>query len=274
MSELTKIAKIDGWMTKEVATIQNLLPATSPITAEAFITRAVDYCQKNTYLLDKCGPGAIISQLLVCAKLGLEPDGVLGSAHLVPYGSKCQLIVGYRGYIDLARRTGAIKKIEAHVVRSADHFEYEYGTEEKLIHAPQSTDEDEIIAAYAIATLADGIKQFEVMDIEELLKIKAGSSGAKRADSPWNIHFGEMCRKTVVRRLMKYLPLSPEIALAHRAEDQPETITPATVTPESEIIDTDGTFTDLEPPTQTDEILADHEARKAEREAAQKEGFF
>ena len=188
-----------------------------------------------------------------CAQLGLEPGGALGHAYLIPFdkrqkingrwetvSTEAQLIIGYRGMIDLARRSGQILSISARTVHVNDKFSYSYGLEETLEHSPCETgDRGELTHVYAVARLKDGGVQFEVMsraDVEKVRALsKAGSSG------PWVDHFDEMAKKTVIRRLFKYLPVSIELQKAvvmdERAEAGLSQDNAAVITGEYSVVD-------------------------------------
>jgi recombination protein RecT len=190
------------------------------------LIRAALLAMSRQPLLLQCTQNSIIQSMMVAAQLGLETDGVLGSAYLVPFRNKAgeyeaQLIPGYRGLIDLARRSGQIKRIEARVVKEKDKFEFHYGLEPILRHVPSfPEDGGNIIAAYAVAELIDGAVQVEVMSKAEIDCIRARS---KAKDSgPWVSDYGEMARKTAVRRLIKYLPLSVELARAIEIDNRIE----------------------------------------------------
>ncbi len=178
-------------------------------------------------LLLQCTPMSLIQSMMAAAQLGLEPDGVLGSAYLVPYRNnktgqfEAQLIPGYRGLIDLARRSGQINRIEAHVVRQKDDFDFAFGLEMRLSHRPHFPDDaGDIIGAYALAELKDGSIQVEVMSKADIDAIKARSKA--KDNGPWVTDYAEMARKTVVRRLIKYLPLSVELANAVELDNRAE----------------------------------------------------
>ncbi len=172
-----------------------------------------------TPLLSKCTVPSILRAVVECSQLGLEPDGILGYAYLIPFRNKrgeyeAKMIPGYKGYLSLARRSGQLRSLDVDVVREKDHFEHCKGTDPKLVHIPPLTgDRGEIIAAYACARLADQGVQFEVLNLEQINKIKA-SSRATGDDSPWASHFEAMAKKTAIRQLAKYLPLSPEFQRA------------------------------------------------------------
>lgn len=145
---------------------------------------------------------------------------MLGHAYLVPFWNntnkyfEVQFIPGYRGLMELARRSNAVRKITAHVVYDADVFEFEYGADEKLIHKPElRKDRGGFHCAYAVATLDDGYTIIEVVPMGDIEKIKQTSlSKIKKEEaknySPWVTSFDEMARKTAVRRIFKYLPIS------------------------------------------------------------------
>lgn len=181
----------------------------------------------RTPLLMKCSPESVARSVLDAASLGLDPaGGALGHAYLVPYRNKnggydAQLIVGYRGYIALARRSGEIQSVEAHVVYEKDDFVLEYGIEPKLRHVPVLTgDRGEIVAGYCIASFVGGGRHCEVMTRGEIDAIMLRSRA--RDNGPWKTDFAEMARKTVVRRAAKYWPLSTELARAMDMEDRAE----------------------------------------------------
>lgn len=190
------------------------------LTPERLVRIALTAIRSQPKLL-QCDKYSILKAVMESAQLGLEPDGLLGHAYLIPYWNskrKCyeaQLQVGYRGFLDLARRSGQVSHIFAQVVYEKDHFKFTYGTDPSLEHVPAAAaDRGEKIAAYAIAYLTDGRTPFEVMYRDQIEKIREMSKRADEEDSPWNTHEDEMWRKTVIRRLAKYLPLSPELTRA------------------------------------------------------------
>lgn len=173
------------------------------------------------------GMASLMSAVMESATLGIEPTGVLGGAHLVPYKGKAQLIIGYRGLIELARRSGEIETIEARVVREGDDFSYAYGTAAHVTHVPTLGNNAPLTYAYAVAKLRGGAVQFEVMTREQVDAIRAKSSGYRYAetkgkDSPWHTSYDEMARKTVVRRLVKYLPIAVEAREVIERDDERE----------------------------------------------------
>lgn len=195
--------------------LQKVLP--KHLTLDRLLKVAL-YCIEKTPKLQECSPQSLIACIKQCAELGLEPGGALGLAYLVPYKSTCTLIIGYRGLIELARRSGKLAQIEAHVIHANDEFKVEFGLEPILRHVPKlDGDEGAPKAVYCVARMSDGSKHVEVMTWAAVLGIRSRSQS--RNDGPWTTDLEEMARKTVVRRAAKYLPLSAELADAFMADD-------------------------------------------------------
>ncbi|WP_340619296.1 recombination protein RecT [Xenorhabdus siamensis] len=188
---------------------------------------------RKTPALANCDMQSFIGAVVQCSQLGLEPGNALGHAYILPFDKKqkegnrwvtvrtdAQLIIGYRGMIDLARRSGQIVSISARTVRSSDKFHFEYGLSENLTHVPGEDEDAPITHVYAVARLKDSGVQFEVMTFNQIEKVrtqsKAGSNG------PWVSHWEEMAKKTVIRRLFKYLPVSIEMQKAVVLDEKAE----------------------------------------------------
>ncbi|MBK8117482.1 MAG: recombinase RecT [Candidatus Accumulibacter sp.] len=173
----------------------------------------------TTPALLECYLPTLIGAIAQCAQMGLEPNTILGHAYLVPFWNAkkkrrdVQVIIGYKGLIDLARRSGQIVSIAAHEVCQADKFELVYGLEEKLVHVPDLGERGAVIGYYAVAKLKDGGHCFEFMSQNQVLQIMKETQ-SKGEHGPWKDHAVEMGRKTVIRRLAKYLPLSIEFQTA------------------------------------------------------------
>lgn len=165
--------------------------------------------------LQACSAPSLLGALTVCAQLGLEPD-MRGQAYLVPFGrggsnqKEVQLIVGYRGEIELAYRSGAVASIVARTVHANDRFEWSYGTDEHIMHKPALVDRGELVAVYAIAQLKSGGAVSVVLSVEDVNKFRARSRAGKTG--PWVTDYEAMAMKTAVRRLATWLPQSVESA--------------------------------------------------------------
>jgi recombination protein RecT len=220
--------------TGPVNTIEDLLKKHGPeialalpqhVTPERLLRIALSEVRRNPRLA-QCSAPSLLGAIFTCAQLGLEPGGALGHCFLIPYRDECQFQIGYKGMIELARRSGQIQSLSARSVYENDHFEYSYGLHEDLVHQPATGERGELTHAYAVARLMDGGIQFEVMDRYELEEIRDGSQGYQTAikynkkDTPWISSFDEMCRKTVIRRMFKYLPVSIELVKAASLDER------------------------------------------------------
>jgi len=191
------------------------------------MTRVVLTMVRTNPKIAQCTRDSVLSCMMQSAQLGLLPGGAMGHAYFVPYKSECTLILGYKGLIDLARRSGQIVSISSRVVYENDEFEFAYGLEDKLSHTPAKGERGEPVYVYAVAKLVGGGHAFEVMTVDDINKIRDQSQAYRyaekgRKDSTWHLFWGEMARKTTIRRLFKYLPASiipPEAYEALQVED-------------------------------------------------------
>lgn len=215
--------------------LAHLLP--KHIGIETFFRKSAYAVSKNPELLE-CDLMTVVMAIAEAASLGLEPTGgVLQEAFLVPYNTKqrdgtwkkvCQLIPGYAGLRNLALRTGDVADFDPPVcVFSCDEFLFKRGEHPVLEHTPNIAsphyDEPEhVTAAYAVATMHNGRRKWDVTTRKTLDKIRNSSKASKSDYSPWNQWTIEMYRKTALRRLCKALPKSGEFARALALEDSAE----------------------------------------------------
>lgn len=201
------------------SSLQQYLP--KGFSAERLAKVILSDVRKTPKLL-QCDEKSFIAAVSQIASLGLEP-GVLGYCYLLPYENKkkgtteCQLIIGYKGMIDLVYRSGKVATIQANTVDEADEFRFNYGCKPDLYHVPARAQTGKVIYVYAIVTFKDGSYQFIVITMDEIKKIKACSKGATgygEAYHPWTTWPEEMMKKSALKRLFKLVPISIEVAKA------------------------------------------------------------
>ncbi len=176
---------------------------------------AIQHLNRNSYLAGSTRK-SILEAVYNVSLTGLSLNPISKLAYLVPrYVNKevvCCLEPSYQGLCKLATDTGSVKSIYAHFVKDGDVFEQILGTSPQLIHKPKLGNKGNLIAVYAVAILKDDSKQIEVMDISEVNDIRDKSESYKSFKSGksksciWEDHYEEMSRKTVIKRLVKYLP--------------------------------------------------------------------
>lgn len=199
--------------------IERALP--KHLTVDRMMRIALTEARKNPELLE-CEQTSLMGAVIQAAQLGLEPGSALGHCYLIPFNNRkkgmkeVQFIVGYRGMLDLSRRSGACLKVEAYAVYDGDHFDFELGLDAKLKHKPAMPRKPDakLTHVYAIAELKDGVKQWDVMSFLEVEAIRGRSQSGGSSYSPWATDYEAMAKKTVIRRLFKYLPVSIEIQKA------------------------------------------------------------
>ena len=189
------------------------------LTPDRFIRIAVTAMMRTPKLAD-CDQASLFNALLNLSQLGIEPDG--RRAHLIPFTNRrrncveCQLIIDYKGLVELIMRSGKVANIHADIICKNDSFEYDKGmvVSHKINFEQPRGD---VYAVYSICRFKDGTEKSEVMTKDEVEAIrrrsKAGQSG------PWCTDWNEMAKKTVFRRLSKWLPLSPEYRDALEVDD-------------------------------------------------------
>jgi recombination protein RecT len=204
--------------------LEEILP--NNLDANRFARIALTSLRNSPKLL-QCEPASFLSALLQSATLGLEPNTPLGHSYLIPYGKEATLVVGYEGYIDLAYRSGVVTSIHANVVRNGEDFEWSEGSNPYINHKPSATPQTytqgkqiyqtgrDVSHAYAIARLVGGGHVQVVMSKAEVDAIKSRSRASH--DGPWVTDPVAMMKKTAIRQLRKFLPMSPQARALHMA---------------------------------------------------------
>lgn len=190
------------------------------LTPERFIRMALT-CLRTTPKLALCTQQSLLGGLFELAQLGLEPNTPLGHGFLIPYGSTAQVVLGYKGLIALADRSEIT--LVAEVVYENDEFDFSLGTEPYLKHRPceDSDKAGELRYAYAVAHFANRKPTFRIVTRADIHRArdssaayKAGQQNKQKRDSPWYTDPPSMWRKTAVRRIASFLPMSTEFARA------------------------------------------------------------
>jgi recombination protein RecT len=181
--------------------------------------------------LAECSPESVLSCFMKCSALGLEPSAVdgLGRAYILPFGNKnsrtgekdATFIIGYKGIIDLARRSGELKSIHAQAVYQGDDFDaWEDETGQHFrFHAASCADHSEktLTDVFVNVQLVNGGFVFEHMTKQEVDQIRRRSKSAN--NGPWVSDYEAMAKKTVIRRVFPNLPVSVNAASAVGADE-------------------------------------------------------
>lgn len=212
MTTSTAITPIDSFrntLTRMQPEFTAALPPQIPV--EKFIRTVITVVQMNPKYLE-ADRRSLLGSCMKAAQDGLLLDG--REAALVPFhgkgGTALQYMPMIAGILKKIRNSGELATISANVVHARDQFDYALGDDERITHKPHLGDErGPAIAVYAIAKTKDGGVYREVMSVGEIEKIRKSSKAANAG--PWVNHWGEMARKTVLKRLAKRLPTSTDV---------------------------------------------------------------
>lgn len=198
--------------------IEKALPRVG-LTAERMLRMVATAATTNPKLLE-CSQASIIRSVLQAAQLGLEPDGVLGKAYLVPYKDQCQFQLGYQGMLELARRSKDIKRVRVETVREGDQFHFRKGIVEELVHVPQDNDLAPAKGYYAIVEMISGGIQWDYWSIARVEAHRQRYSKVKSKEGPWATSYDAMGMKTVLRHVLRLCPRTTELEAAERIETE------------------------------------------------------
>lgn len=246
------------------AEIATALP--SMISSERFQRLALTAFSNNK-ALQECDPKSFLSAMMQSAQLGLEPNTPLGQAYLIPYNSKqgkqVQFQLGYKGLLELAQRSGKIKAIYAREVYENDEFEIDYGLRQDVRHKPKLRgDRGNVIGYYAVYHTTDDGYNFEYMSKDEVIAHAQLKSKTYKV-GPWQTDFNAMAKKTVIKQLLKYAPISIETQRALASDTTVKTKLSdemADLADEAEYIDVEAKEIDEETGEVTEEQSAMQEA--------------
>ncbi len=225
----TRVSSVEAVLRASADKILQTLP--KHLSADRMVRLFLREIRSTPKLLD-CTPESLFAAMSEAASLGLETDGVLGHAYLIPYGPECQLIAGYKGLLDLARRRDRIL-IKTRCVYPEDHFEFQEGDDDFIRHKPNEKPDadlrtERITHVYLIAKDEHGLvicRSVWARNRVEAHKEKYSQAWRRaengKKDSPWHTNWDAMARKTVIRDAIARgeLPVSAEIQrLASREE--------------------------------------------------------
>lgn len=203
--------------------IQKVLP--SVISPQQFLRLTLNAIQSTPHLME-CTMPSFYGAVMQCAQLGLKPN-VNGEAYLIPFKNnkkggayECQFIVGYKGLMLLARRSGEVANIDAQTVYENDEFDLSYGFDPMLVHKPYlKGDRGKPVGFYATVMLKDGGKSAHYMTVEDAQKYGKRYSKAYN-NSPWMTDFEAMAKKSCLRQVLKYAPMSTDVDGAIRTDEK------------------------------------------------------
>lgn len=225
-------------VTPQTGTLLDLIERQTPaieralggaIGAERFARVVTTEIKRNPKLLE-CAPETVLGSLMLSAQLALEP-GPLGHVYLVPFKNhgkmECTFFLGYRGMIELARRSDRLGLIRAATVYEGDFFEYEERQSgPRLVHRECAPDgRGEIVCDYALATVRVGartlVPHVKRLWPSEIDAARKRSQLGRKNEGPWQTDEIAMRHKTCIRRLSAWLPMTAHFARALEVDETP-----------------------------------------------------
>lgn len=187
-----------------------------------FLTSVISFANSNAAIME-CEPRSVYTACLTAATLDLSVNPNLGQAYILPFKNKgvmqAQFQIGYRGFIQLAERSGQFKRIGVREVRDEQLIGFDHFGEPLFDFNVGA--EGEVIGYMAYFELINGFYKIDFMTVAELEKHgKLYSQTYKRGFGVWKDNFAAMAKKTVIKLLLsKWAPLNTEMQKAIE-EDQ------------------------------------------------------
>lgn len=202
------------------------------VTPERFARLVTTEIRKNRALA-ACSAASLLGAMMYAAQLGLEP-GPLQRAYLVPYKQECTLIIGYRGMLELARRSGEIKQLEAREICEHDEFTFDLGDTPFVKHSwDYKKPRGDVVAFYGLAVFTNGGKFILPVSLDQIDSRRKRSRANEKG--PWSTDFDAMARKTVIRMMEPWLPLTAEVAETFATDGAVRVFNQDAITPDGEI---------------------------------------
>lgn len=210
-----------------------------PARADRFTANLITMVS-HTPKLAECDPKTVVSAALLGETLNLNPAPALGQYYVVPYAGKAQFILGYRGALQLAIRSGEFRRFNALAIKEGEYVSWNPLTEEFAANIIEDEDERErrpICGFYAMFETVNGFRKETYWSLERVFNyaerfgngnfdrkvyaqfLKEVDKGAslqslQKKYGPWYLHFETMACKSLIRQLLKFAPMSPDLQCA------------------------------------------------------------
>lgn len=186
------------------------------VTPEKFSRIIITALQTNPVLMN-ANRASLFAACMKSAQDGLLPDGK--ESALVPFKDTVQYMPMVAGILKKIRNSGELASITAQIVHKADSFKYWIDSDgEHLEHSPNMFDDrGAAVGVYALAKMKDGSVYIEVLTMNQVEQVKRVSRS--KDSGPWGSFPEEMMKKTAIRRLSKRLPMSTDLELVIKRDD-------------------------------------------------------
>ena len=179
-----------------------------------FIASMLDLYENDKYL-QNCDPQAVIAECLKAASLNLPLVKSLGYAYVVPFKNRPTFIIGYKGLIQLALRSGQYNRLNADCIYEGEEIAFDRLSGALRIMGERTS--DKAIGYFAYFKLINGFEKTFYMTVEQI-KAYGKKYSPAYSSGPWQSDFDSMAKKTVIRQILKYGPMSTQMQQAERME--------------------------------------------------------
>lgn len=212
----------------QIVTIEDSVYGTKDSFASVLSDRSINFDREAEFALQTLysndyamkiamqNRASVIAAVVNIAAIGISLNPAKRQAYLVPRDGKICLDISYMGLMDLAIDSGSIRWGQAELVYESDVFEL-VGVDKEPVHkrAPFARDRGQVVGVYVVVKTVDGDYLTDTMSREEIDGIMARSQSVKSGkSSPWKTDWGEMAKKTVVKRAYKYWPKTERLDTA------------------------------------------------------------
>lgn len=182
--------------------ILSLMPESATASTYARVKVSIINAIKSEDKFNYCGVGSIFNAAILAFRHSIEVNTSSGYAYLTANTrtQKAKFELSYKGHILLAKRSSTVTSIYADYICAHDKYHIERGINQDFKHSFSIVNRGEIIAHYACIKFSNGEFDFEIMNKEEIDKVK-NCSNAKNA-APWTIWRDQMGKKAVLKRLL------------------------------------------------------------------------
>lgn len=184
--------------------------------AKQFMASMLDLYEGDNYL-QKCDPNRVVAECIKAASLNLPLVKSLGYAYVVPYNNVPTFTIGYKGYIQLALRSGQYRFLNADAIYEGERIAFDRMSGRLNVSGERTS--DKAVGYFAYFQLINGFEKTLYMTVAEIDAYAKRYSKAYN-NGPWQTEFDAMAKKTVLRRILKFGPMSTEMQEAERMEIQ------------------------------------------------------
>lgn len=195
--------KMDESLVKMGSEFKRVLP--KHLSTDRFLRIAQSEISKNPKLLE-CSQVSFLGSLMLSAQMGLEVGAHLGQSYLVPYKGECTLQLGYKGLLELVRRSNQVSSIKVENIFEKDTFSLDPLNNEITFRPYLDGDRGKHYLTVAVALMKDGTKHIDWMTIDQINKRR----GVAQTRKVWDAWYERMAEKTVLKSLCRLLPISVE----------------------------------------------------------------